>query len=169
MKKLFRLSAFALSLILILSAFVGCALSDSVGEDFLDVPDNLPNAAVATETTDARIDENGSYTSKDDVALYIHTYGKLPANFIKKADAQKLGWNGGSLEPFAPGKSIGGDRFGNYEQLLPEKDGRTYTECDIDTAGASTRGAKRIVFSNDGLIFYTEDHYETFTQLYGGN
>lgn len=116
---------------------------------------------------EAALDVNGSYTSKDDVALYINTYGKLPGNFIKKEDAQKLGWNGGSLEKYAPGKSIGGDRFGNYEGRLPKKDGRVYTECDIDTIGQSGRGAKRIVFSNDGLIYYTDDHYETFTLLYG--
>ena len=111
--------------------------------------------------------ENGTYTTKDDVALYIHTYGHLPDNFITKKQAQALGWEGGSLEPYAPGKCIGGSRFGNYEGVLPEKDGRTYTECDIDTLGASKRGTKRIVFSNDGLIYYTEDHYETFELLYG--
>lgn len=113
------------------------------------------------------IDENGSYTSKDDVALYIHTFGHLPQNFITKKEAQKLGWSGGSLEPYAPGKCIGGSHFGNYEGLLPEKDGRSYTECDIDTLGKNSRGAKRIVFSNDGLIYYTDDHYESFTLLYG--
>ncbi len=113
------------------------------------------------------IDENGSYTSRDDVALYIHTYGRLPQNFISKKDAQALGWSGGSLEPYAPGKCIGGSRFGNYEGLLPEKEGRSYTECDIDTLGKDSRGAKRIVFSNDGLIYYTDDHYESFTLLYG--
>ena len=68
------------------------------------------------------------------------------------------------LEPFAPGKSIGGDRFGNYERRLPAG---SYKECDIDTKGKKSRGAKRIVFSNDGLIYYTDDHYETFTLLYG--
>ena len=88
-------------------------------------------------------------------------------NFITKKDAQALGWLGGSLEPYAPGKCIGGSRFGNYEGLLPEADGRTYTECDIDTLGADSRGAKRIVFSNDGLIYYTEDHYKSFELLYG--
>ena len=60
---------------------------------------------------------------------------------------------------------IGGDRFGNYEGLLPED--RDYLECDIDTLGAKERGAKRIVFSEDGLIFYTDDHYESFELLYG--
>ena len=113
------------------------------------------------------LNEDGSYTSKEDVSLYLHQYGKLPGNFITKADARKLGWDGGSLEPYAPGKCIGGDRFGNYEGLLPEAPGRTYTECDIDTLGASDRGAKRIVFSNDGLIYYTDDHYESFVLLYG--
>jgi hypothetical protein len=124
-------------------------------------------AAVVSDDTDATLPEDGSYTSKEDVALYIHLYGHLPENFITKKDAEALGWSGGSLEPYAPGKCIGGSRFGNYEGLLPEKDGRTYTECDIDTLGADKRGAKRIVFSNDGLIYYTEDHYETFELLYG--
>lgn len=117
--------------------------------------------------TEPKIDENGTYTSKEDVALYIHTYNKLPQNFITKKEAEKLGWEGGSLEPYAKGKCIGGSHFGNYEGILPEKDGRKYTECDIDTLGAKKRGAKRIVFSNDGLIYYTDDHYETFELLYG--
>ena len=111
--------------------------------------------------------EDGAYTSKEDVALYIYQYGCLPSNFITKKEAEKLGWSGGSLEPYAPGMCIGGSRFGNYEGLLPEKKGRTYLECDIDTLGARRRGAKRIVFSNDGLIYYTEDHYESFEMLYG--
>lgn len=111
------------------------------------------------------IDENGSYTSKEDVALYIHTYGHLPSNFITKSEARELGWDGGSVEDYAPGCSIGGDRFGNYEGILPE--GKKYTECDIDTLGRSSRGSRRIVFSNDGCIYYTDDHYETFELLYG--
>ena len=122
-------------------------------------------AEAAAETP--AIDEDGVYTTKDDVAMYLHTYGHLPSNFITKKEAEKLGWSGGSLEPYAPGKCIGGSHFGNYEGILPEKDGRSYTECDIDTLGADKRGAKRIVFSNDGLIYYTEDHYETFELLYG--
>ena len=115
----------------------------------------------------APVDENGTYDSAKDVALYIHTYNKLPSNYITKKEARSLGWNGGSLEEYAPGKCIGGERYGNYEGLLPEKKGRSYTECDIDTLGKSSRGAKRIVFSNDGLIYYTKDHYKTFTLMYG--
>ena len=127
--------------------------------------------ATSEETTNESleivIDEEGSYTTCDDVSLYIYTYGKLPNNFITKKDAKKLGWEGGSLEPYAPGMCIGGDYFGNYEGLLPTKDGREYHECDIDTLGEKSRGAKRIIYSNDGLIYYTEDHYESFMLLYG--
>ena len=119
----------------------------------------------APPETQALIDAKGYYTTKEDVALYIHTYGCLPENFMTKNEARKLGWEGGGLEDYVPGMCIGGDRFGNYEGLLPED--REYTECDIDTMGKSSRGAKRIVFSDDGLIYYTEDHYESFELLYG--
>lgn len=132
-----------------------------------DTHANSPPEETETEPTPAAIAEDGTYTSKEDVALYIHTYGKLPSNFITKKEAEALGWTGGSLDKYAPGKCIGGTYFGNYEGLLPAKPGRTYIECDIDTLGARSRGAKRIVFSNDGLIYYTDDHYETFELLYG--
>ena len=132
-----------------------------------DEPAETTEAPTEPRTKAVGIDEDGWYYSKDEVALYIHTYGRLPGNFITKKQAQKLGWSSGSLEKYAPGKCIGGDRFGNYEGLLPDAPGRAYTECDIDTKGAKKRGAKRIVFSNDGLIYYTDDHYESFTLLYG--
>lgn len=105
------------------------------------------------EPTSSPVKESSEYSSRDEVALYIHLFGHLPANFITKKQARELGWQGGGLQDFAPGCSIGGDRFGNYEGLLPQAEGRFYTECDIDTCGAPSRGAKRIVFSNDGLIF----------------
>lgn len=114
------------------------------------------------------VDEDGWYDSKEEVALYIHLYGRLPDNYVTKREAQELGWSGGSVERYAgEGTAIGGSRFGNYEGLLPEAEGRTYTECDIGTVGASSRGAQRVVFSNDGLIYYTGDHYESFELLYG--
>ena len=112
-------------------------------------------------------DEDGSYTTKEDVCAYLIAYGHLPSNFITKSEAQAAGWEGGSLEKYCPGKCIGGDRFGNREGLLPKARGRTWTECDINTLGARSRGAERIVFSNDGLIYYTGDHYESFQLLYG--
>lgn len=118
-----------------------------------------------SDITEISVEKDGSYTSPDDVAEYIHNFGTLPDNFMTKSEAQDLGWNGGDLWKYADGMSIGGDRFGNYEGRLPEADGRTYNECDVNYSGGS-RGAERIVFSNDGLIFYTDDHYETFTQMY---
>lgn len=115
------------------------------------------------------VSEEEEYTSKEDVALYLHLFGHLPDNFITKKEARELGWvsKEGNLGKVAPGKSIGGDYFGNYEGLLPEKKGRNYYECDIDSTGGY-RGAKRIIYSNDGWIYYTEDHYQTFEELYSG-
>lgn len=148
--------------LLLASFFSGCVTAQPVERE------NVKKTTAAQKTQEAKtIDKNGSYTSKDDVALYIHTYGELPKNFISKKQAERLGWDGGSLEPYAPGKSIGGSYFGNYEGKLPKKKGRTYYECDIDTKGKRSRGPKRIVYSTDGLIYYTPDHYETFELLYG--
>lgn len=123
----------------------------------------------APEVTEAAplLDEDGHYNSKEDVALYIHLYGKLPENYITKSECEDLGYSYHRASEAVPDGAIGGDRFGNREGLLPKKDGRTWTECDIDTWGKSSRGAKRIVFSNDGLIYYTDDHYESFELLYG--
>ncbi len=118
------------------------------------------------EGSDGEIQENGVYTTKEDVALYIHTYGKLPANFMTKKQARSMGWSGGSLENYAPGMCIGGDRFGNYEGTLPRGN---YHECDINTLGKKKRGAERLIYSDDGRIYYTDDHYETFTLLYEKN
>ena len=113
------------------------------------------------------LDKDGIYTSKEDVALYVWQYGCLPQNFITKKEAKALGWPGGGLEDYAPGKCIGGDRFGNYEGALPELNGLSYFECDIDTLGAGSRGAKRLVYREDcQIIYYTEDHYETFEVVY---
>ena len=112
-----------------------------------------------------KVEEKGEYTSKEEVALYIHEFGKLPSNYITKKEAQKLGWDSraGNLDEVAPGKSIGGDYFGNYEELLPTD--KKYHECDIDFTGGY-RGSKRIIYSDDGDVYYTEDHYKTFEKLY---
>ena len=126
-----------------------------------------PETTRAPETTAPApaIDENGSYYSREEVALYLWTYKRLPDNFITKTEARRLGWEGGSVERYKDGAAIGGDRFGNYEGVLPEDE--EYRECDIDTDGESSRGAKRIVYTEDcSAIYYTDDHYESFTQLY---
>lgn len=110
------------------------------------------------------VTEDGYYTSKDEVALYLHMYGHLPGNFVTKRQAEKAGFGSTyrTVDEAYPGKSIGGSHFGNYEGLLPEGN---YRECDIDYHGGR-RGAKRIVWSDDGAIYYTKDHYESFERLY---
>ena len=180
------LSALLISL-LSLSLLTGCSDKDmefaaDVLTTLLETEDDvsleeesvIPQDALTEEETldieDSRDDitEDGTYTTKEEVAEYLHTYGHLPSNYITKRAAKELGWvsNEGNLDEVAPGMSIGGDYFGNYEGNLPETGDRDYYECDIDFDG-TYRNGKRIIYSNDGLIYYTEDHYETFELLYG--
>ena len=123
-------------------------------------------AEVKTVAKSVEVAKDGEYTSKDEVAAYVRKFsGALPKNFITKRQARELGWQGGPLEPYAPGKSIGGDRFGNYERRLPALNDGFYKECDIDTKGRP-RGAKRLVFTSKGKrIYYTDDHYRTFKEV----
>lgn len=125
------------------------------------------NPSTTNSAEEELIDEDGYYYSKEDVSLYLVTYGELPNNYITKDEARDLGWTGGSVEDYAPGCAIGGDVFQNRDGDLPKAKGRVYYECDIDTDGYYNRGSRRIVFSNDGLIYYTPDHYESFELLYG--
>lgn len=147
---------------------VAALLLNGLGGEAPEAPE-LPQDGTesVSEFEEAVIDEEGWYYSVQDVARYLDIYGHLPGNFITKSEAASLGWEGGSVEPYAPGHVIGGDSFGNREGLLPKEKGRFYYECDIGTLGKDSRGARRIVFSNDGLIYYTDDHYESFTLLYG--
>lgn len=144
------------------STIVGNGTSDQTDKE------NGELSPDSQEDSSWTVSEDGTYSSKDEVALYLHLYGHLPDNYITKKEAEALGWqsNKGNLWDVAPEKSIGGDRFGNYEGLLPSAKGRQYQECDIDFDGGY-RNSKRIIFSNDGLIYYTEDHYESFEHLYG--
>lgn len=176
MKKNFRFYALLLVLIAAALLYFGGGDTAAVLDTTLDVLESVDiyaqplasDSALGEKTEDElSVEEDGWYYSKDEVALYIHTYGRLPDNFVSKAEAEDAGWSGGSVERYIPGAAIGGSRFGNYEGLLPKAKGRTWLECDINTHGKSSRGAERIVFSNDGLIYYTPDHYESFELLYG--
>ena len=120
-------------------------------------------ADITVYASDYPVDRDGWYDTMEEVAVYLALYDELPENYLTKKEAQKLGWvsSKGNLWDVAYGRSIGGDRFGNYEGALPDKKGRQWTECDIDFQG-DYRGAERIVFSNDDLIYYTDDHYNTF-------
>lgn len=171
-----RKRLFLICVLLILACFAGC---NAPGRDYADEKDVLKDSvpvgeSVADRIQDGRIgsepmrvEKGGSYSNRDEVAEYIHVFGTLPQNYITKKEAEAAGWNKseGNLWSVAEGKSIGGDYFGNREGLLPDADGRIYYECDVNYSGGY-RGPERIVFSNDGLIFYTPDHYESFEQLY---
>ena len=144
------------------------ALTETEEQPTEELPADIPFEESDFDYTSLVV-EGEYYYDVERVVLYIHTYGSLPSNYITKDEARELGWEGGSVEPYLEGAAIGGDYFGNREGLLPEADGRDYTECDIDTLGYGSRGARRLVFSNDGLYFYTDDHYESFTELYVEN
>lgn len=142
-----------LSAILFLGIFTGCTEVDDSGN------------AVTDEWI---VEQDGWYSSKEEVAAYLMEFECLPENYLTKNEAYDLGWDPdeGNLWDVAEGMSIGGDKFGNREGLLPKEKGRQYYECDIDYEGGY-RNEKRIVYSNDGLIYYTDDHYESFEEIVG--
>jgi len=143
-----------LSLLITLTSCINIQINDS------SEPNNIE--------TEQSINEDGQYLDLESVAEYIKEYKKLPNNFLTKKQAQDLGWiaKDGNLWDVAPNHAIGGDKFGNREGLLPKEKGRVYYECDVNYSGGR-RGPERIVFSNDGLIYYTKDHYKSFTKLFG--
>ena len=114
--------------------------------------------------SDVDVVENGEYVTVDEVSAYIKEFHKLPDNYITKKEAQALGWHGGPLKEYAPGKSIGGDTFTNRQHILPASDDK-YIECDINANGTS-RGPERIVYNSGNFkVYYTMDHYESFTEV----
>ena len=142
-----------LSLMLFLT---GCAPSDGVSPGAAAV---VPDAAEQVQA--------GPIIEPQAIADYLFEHGELPDNFITKKEAQALGWDSkvNYVSDVAPGKSIGGDYFGNYEGILPQAKGLKYYEADCYYTGGKRR-AERIVFSNDGHVYYTEDNYTTFTELF---
>lgn len=155
------LAGLAIGTSLVLS---GCAELETVLDDVIEEELNETTDEIRNET----IDEDGYYSSPEDVALYIHTYDELPDNYLTKEEARELGWEAseGNLWEVTDEMLIGGDYFGNREGLLPEEEGRNYFEADVNYEGGY-RGAERLVYSNDGLIYFTDDHYDSFQQLYG--
>ena len=170
-----KLIAFVLALVFSVSLLAGCGGNGVKADNTKPVQATASvekNKATASDINSKansgkiKISEDKAYTDKEHVAAYINEFAKLPHNYITKNEAKKLGWQtNGTLDKVAPGKSIGGDRYGNYEGKLPNKNGRSWKECDIDYVKGNRNG-KRIVFSNDGLIYYTGDHYNSFTKLY---
>lgn len=122
----------------------------------IEVPSLTPNR-------ENHSDDISLLTREDKVIEHLRNYDRLPDYYITKGEARQKGWiaRKGNLCDILPGKAIGGDRFGNREGLLPEAPGRTYYEADINY-DCGHRTADRIVFSDDGLIFTTYDHYQSF-------
>lgn len=98
--------------------------------------------------------------------VYLKYTGVLPSEYITKNEEKRKGWKQkqGNLADVLPGKVIGGDVFYNDKKKLPEENGRTWYEADFDYYGGY-RNDSRILYSSDGLIFVTYDHYETFYEL----
>ncbi len=166
-----RIFSFLIVSILLTGLLSGCGIKPEKTLQYSSAESYIlssEQAGSVNTVAESEIAEDGSYTSKEEVKEYLINYGKLPPNFVSKKEAREAGWDSKDnyISDVLPGKSIGGDRFGNYEKLLPEKKGRIYYEADIDYIGGK-RNAKRIVYSNDGLIYYTDNHYKSFELLYG--
>lgn len=176
-----RITSLLLSLLLMLS-LCSCGSDEMIGATIVTTPaassapvekapddavPAVPETPVQSEPTEEYmeaapipVEEGEYYYDLENVILYLEVFGCLPDNYITKKEARQLGWEGGSVERYLEGAAIGGDYFGNREGILPEGD---YTECDLYTDGESSRGAYRLVFSDEGY-YYTEDHYESFTE-----
>jgi len=132
----------------------------------------IKSSSSQTNILDA-VQETGKYTTKDSVAAYIHKFQKLPSNYVNKATGQALyeeytgnTWTKWNFNPWLIlGVMIGGDYFGNDEGLLPTGN---YKECDVDYHDSS-RGTKRLVYTDAGLVYYTANHYESFNQVNWGS
>ena len=105
-------------------------------------------------------------TRQDVVVSYLRKNDRLPDYYVTKQQARAQGWNSreGNLCSILPGRAIGGDRFSNRGKALPTAPGRIWFEADINYH-CGHRGAERLLYSNDGLIYVTHNHYKNFTEV----
>lgn len=178
MKKHLKILALLLTLLLLFSACTILPIdpvtpSDPIGQPSIpeqptepeqpDIPteepfENYGKQIIDVYLSEVNVTQGGKYTSMEEVGAHIYLYHCLPSNYVTKNNFKKSNYTSTNM------LSVGGNRFYNKEEHLPTASGRTYTECDIDYRGGN-RNAKRIVFSSDWLIFYTSDHYDTFSIL----
>ena len=102
----------------------------------------------------------------DGADYWLTYFSKLPDYYVTKQEAKAAGWRPakGNLDEVVPDKMIGGDVYQNRNGHLPQAEGRIWYEADINDTGGY-RSRHRILYSNDGLIFVTYDHYETFVEI----
>lgn len=112
------------------------------------------------------VQEDHAYIDAPSVAAYLRAYDHLPNNYLTKRQARDKGWvpEKGNLRDLGPMAIIGGDRFGNREKQLPDREGLRYKECDVNYNGGP-RGPERLVYDNEGNIYYTQDHYRHFEDV----
>ena len=154
---------FLLLLLAALLLCVGTAFADALPADEVLVDEDVAIFG------DLMVEYGYDYSDPDEVALYLHAFIELPPNYLTKSEAREYGWDSrrGNLWDVTDEMCIGGDVFSNREGLLPNKRGRTWYECDVNYFGGY-RGPERLVFSSDGLIYYSPSHYQDFEQLYDG-
>lgn len=165
-----RIYGLALLIFFVFSFISGCATQVDLDDTELSnatigtITETKTTTAPETESdSEFQVNEGEFYYSAEDVAAYLRTFGALPPNYITKEEATELGWDSskGNLWDVADGYVIGGNRFGNREGLLPDAKGRKWFECDVDYEGGY-RNERRLVYSDDGLIYFTDDHYSSF-------
>ena len=170
LKPVRRLAALLLVLLLAVAGLSGAVAEDwrDLLRDLYGLADDYDGGSEAAEgENETEVEFELPVTDPQQIVNYLDLYGELPENFITKDEAKALGWDSryNYVGEVAPGMSIGGDYFGNYERSLPTAKGRKWYECDTDYRGKK-RGAGRLLFSSDGLYYYTDDHYQTFTQMF---
>jgi hypothetical protein len=91
---------------------------------------------------------------------------RLPNYYVSKKQARQFGWMDwkGNLDTVLPNKMIGGDIYKNRKGKLPSETDRVWYEADINYE-KGYRNRERLLYSNDGLIFVTYDHYHTFYEV----
>lgn len=131
---------------------------------FLFFKDQSP-AGGAVAANDSTVQSIDQLTREDVVVPYVKKHQKLPGYYIKKSEAREKGWeaSAGNLCEVLPGKAIGGDVFSNREGSLPAAEKRKWFEADLNYK-CGRRNADRLLYSSDGLIYVTHDHYKTFQQ-----
>lgn len=135
-------------------------------EDIIEEPPPIhPNCRCEIRPLAAVYAGNGTKNGQDGADWWLKQYGKLPAYYITEEEAKRLGWKWGkSPAKFAPGKMITMGVYENEDQHLPQVPGRIWYEADINYY-SGRRNRHRVLWSNDGLLFVTYDHYKTFMEI----